>query len=175
MSVTSLPRGVLTTARTSVFVVFAASGFAFSSWASRLPDIKRLLALTPGELGLLLLAVAAGSMVGLPVSGRVIKAVGTKRTVLFGATCGVLGVMAGAVLVDAARQPAPVWFAMFLAGLGIGIWDVAMNHEAAEVERGLGRAIMPWFHAAFSGCAFFFASVARATARTLPFTPGSSS
>ena len=39
---------------------------------------------------------------------------------------------------------------LFLVGLGTGTWDVAMNVEGAEVERRLGRSIMPRFHAAFS-------------------------
>jgi fucose permease len=40
---------------------------------------------------------------------------------------------------------------LFVYGLGIGVWDVAMNVEGAEVERGLRRTIMPRFHAGFSG------------------------
>jgi fucose permease len=39
---------------------------------------------------------------------------------------------------------------MFALGIGTGLWDVAMNVEGAEVERGLGRSIMPRFHAAWS-------------------------
>jgi fucose permease len=39
---------------------------------------------------------------------------------------------------------------LFGYGVGTGIWDVAMNVEGAEVERRLGVAIMPRFHAAFS-------------------------
>ena len=39
---------------------------------------------------------------------------------------------------------------LFLAGLGIGTWDVAMNVEGADVERHLGRSLMPRLHAGFS-------------------------
>jgi fucose permease len=39
---------------------------------------------------------------------------------------------------------------LFLVGLGSGAWDVGMNVEGAQVERRLGRAIMPHFHGAFS-------------------------
>ena len=35
-------------------------------------------------------------------------------------------------------------------GLGMGVWDVAMNVEGAAVERRLGRSLMPRLHAAFS-------------------------
>lgn len=151
MSVLALERSVVTRARTGVFIVFAASGFAFSSWASRLPDIKRSLDLSPGELGTLLLATALGSVVGLPLAGRVIRALGTTRAVLFGVACVVLGYGVAGLGLDVLRSYPVIWAATLVAGLGMGIWDVAMNHEGAEVERGLGRSIMPWFHAAFSG------------------------
>lgn len=62
-----------------------------------------------------------------------------------------LGLTAAAIGVDVFHSVPMIWISMFLGGLGIGVWDVAMNHEGAEVERGLGRTIMPWFHAAFSG------------------------
>ncbi len=39
---------------------------------------------------------------------------------------------------------------LFVYGVGTGVWDVAMNVEGAEVERRLGRTIMPRFHAGFS-------------------------
>jgi fucose permease len=39
---------------------------------------------------------------------------------------------------------------LFLFGLGNGAWDVAMNVQGAAVERALGRAILPRFHAGWS-------------------------
>lgn len=162
MSVESLDRAVVGRARTGVFLVFAASGFAFSSLASRLPDIKRILDLTPGELGTLLLATACGSVLGLPSAGRVIRAIGTRRTVIAGIICAAIGFTAAAITVDTLRSFPIMWASMFIAGLGIGTWDVAMNHEGAEVERGLGRAIMPWFHAAFSGATVLSALIGSA-------------
>ena len=162
MSVLSLERSVITRARTGVFLVFGASGVAFSSWASRLPDIKRVLDLTPGELGTLLLAMAAGSVIGLPLSGRIIRTIGTRRTVLVGALASTLGIALAAVAVDVLHSYWVAWPALFLCGVGMGTWDVAMNHEGAEVERGLGRAIMPWFHASFSAATVVSALVGSA-------------
>ena len=45
---------------------------------------------------------------------------------------------------------APVVVGLFALGVGNGTWDVAMNVEGSAVERELGRAIMPRFHAGFS-------------------------
>jgi predicted MFS family arabinose efflux permease len=39
---------------------------------------------------------------------------------------------------------------LVLAGMGNSTWDVAMNVEGADVERRLGRTVMPRFHAGFS-------------------------
>ena len=39
---------------------------------------------------------------------------------------------------------------LFVFGFGNGAWDVAMNVQGAAVERELGRAIMPRFHAGWS-------------------------
>lgn len=59
-------------------------------------------------------------------------------------------VLAG-VAVDVFGSRPLLTLALALAGLGIGSWDVAMNIEGAAVEQALGQAIMPRFHAAFSG------------------------
>ena len=41
---------------------------------------------------------------------------------------------------------AGLWF----FGFGNGAWDVAMNVQGTAVERELGRAILPKFHAGWS-------------------------
>jgi len=135
-------------ARIAVSVVFIAAGFAFASWASRIPQVRDELALSPRELGLVLLAVAVGSVISLPLAGLVVARLGTARTVALmaglaaaGLAVAALGVQAGVPLLAAG---------LLLLGLGNGTWDVAMNVEGADVERRLGRAIMPRFHAGFS-------------------------
>jgi fucose permease len=39
---------------------------------------------------------------------------------------------------------------LFFFGFGVGVWDVAQNLEGTVIEQAQGKAIMPWFHAAFS-------------------------
>ena len=136
-------------ARTAVALVFALNGLVFASWVSRLPAVREALGLSTGQLGLLLLCLSAGSLLGLPTSGPLVARVGPARTVLG----GVLAVGAGLLLTAAGVGTAEVRLAgagLALTGLGIGVWDVAMNVEGADVERRLGRTLMPRFHAAFS-------------------------
>lgn len=151
MSAVSPPSAaVVRTARTAVFTAFALNGAAFAAFASRVPDIKHDLGLSAGELGLTLLAASLGSVLGLPLSGWIVHHLGAARTLLGAAVVqcvGLLGVGLGVGVVD---NRAVVMAGLFLVGIGTGIFDVAMNLEGASVERLLGRAIMPHFHAAFS-------------------------
>ncbi len=139
----------LTAARNAVGLTFFLNGLVFSSWVSRIPEVRSSFDLSNGRLGLVLLAIAVGSVVALPTSGAAINALGTVRIVRLGAVAATAGMLAAAFGLGHVL-PVTV-LGLFVYGLGIGVWDVAMNVEAAEVERGLGRTIMPRFHAGFSG------------------------
>jgi fucose permease len=137
------------TARNAVALVFALNGFCFATLASRVPDLREALGLSNGALGALLLSIAVGSMLGMPVSGHLIERWGAGAVVRFGALMdlaglAVTGFSAGGDLVVGAA------LGLFAYGLGTGTWDVAMNVDGAAVERKLGRSIMPRFHAGWS-------------------------
>ncbi|MFJ3403474.1 MFS transporter [Promicromonospora sp. NPDC090134] len=133
----------------AVFVVFAASGFAFASWASRLPAVRDGLSFSEREMGLLLLTISVGSIAAIPLSGLVSERLGTARTVLGFAGLTAVGLSVAGYGV-ALGEPLVVRGGMILFGVGSGVWDAAMNLEGAAVEQRLGRAIMPIFHAGFS-------------------------
>ena len=141
-------RGEVPAAVRATYAAFIATGIAFASWASRIPQVKDRLGLDPSGLGLVLLAIAAGSVLALPLSGPVVTRFGSRRTVT------AMSVLAGVGLVVVALGYrvgiAPVVVGLFAFGVGTGSWDVAMNVQGALVERRLGRAIMPRFHAGFS-------------------------
>ena len=65
----------------ATYVAFIGAGFAFASWAARIPQIRDRLHLQPSELGLVLLSIAAGSVIALPLSGPVLTRLGSRRTV----------------------------------------------------------------------------------------------
>ncbi|MFC7596447.1 MFS transporter [Terrabacter sp. GCM10028922] len=145
------PAAVVSTARTAVFTAFAINGAAFAAFASRVPDLKHELALTAGELGVTLLAASVGSVLGLPISGWIVHHLGAARTLLGAALVQSVGLVAVGVGVTGLHNRPVVMAGLFLVGMGVGVFDVGMNLEGASVERFLGRAIMPRFHAAFSG------------------------
>jgi predicted MFS family arabinose efflux permease len=61
-----------------------------------------------------------------------------------------LGVTLGGAAIGYRFGVLPVVIALFGYGFANGAWDVAMNVQGALVERRVGRAIMPRFHAGFS-------------------------
>ena len=138
----------LTRATRAVYAVFILSGFAFASWASRIPQVRDSLELSPRQLGLVLLAMAIGSVISMPLAGLVVSRLGAARTIT------VMALIAAAGLVTAGIGQSvsvlPVVIGLFLFGVGNGTWDVAMNVEGSAVEQRLGKAIMPRFHAGFS-------------------------
>lgn len=148
--VTLTPRRVAS-ARNGDLVVFAINGFALASWMSRIPDIKEILHLTPGTLSVLLLAVSAGSLVGLPLAGRLAHRYGALSIVRLGLALAMSGELLAAIAVQFSGSPWWVIPGLLFVGLGNGIWDVSQNLEGTRIETALGKAIMPWFHAAFSG------------------------
>lgn len=138
----------LTAARNAVGLSFFLNGLVFSSWVSRIPEVRSSFGLSNGQLGLVLLSIALGSVLALPTSGAAINALGTVRIVRLGAAAATAGMLAAGLGLGHVLGVTVV--GLFVYGLGIGVWDVAMNVEGAEVARGLRRTIMPRFHAGFS-------------------------
>lgn len=132
----------------ATYVAFAGSGFAFASWASRIPQVRDRLDLSPAQLGLVLLSIATGSAVSLPLSGPIVTRLGSRRVVTL--TALLLAVAMTVVSLGYLVGVAPVVVGLFLFGFSAGAWDVAMNVQGAVVERLLGRSIMSRFHAGFS-------------------------
>ncbi len=132
----------------AVYATFIANGFIFASWAARIPQVRDGLRVSPGELGLILLSVAAGSTIATPLSGLVITWLGDSRTVAVMSLTAAAGM--ATVAVGYRYGIPPVAVGLFVFGFSSGTWDVAMNVQGAAVEQMLGRAIMSRFHAGWS-------------------------
>ena len=132
----------------ATYIAFIGSGVVMASWASRIPQVRDGLGLAPSRLGLVLLAIAAGSIVALLMSGHLVTRFGSRRVVI--AMAGVMGFAFVIVAIGYRIGVLPVVVGLIFFGFAIGAWDVAMNVQGTVVERHLGRAIMPRFHAGFS-------------------------
>ena len=138
----------LPAATRATYVAFIGCGFAFASWASRIPQVRDRLHLTSAELGLVLLTIAAGSITALLLAGVIVSRFHSRRTVT--AMAALQSAALAAVALGYLAGVAPVVIALIVFGFAAAAWDVAMNVQGAAVERRLGRAIMPRFHAGYS-------------------------
>ncbi|WP_062436467.1 MFS transporter [Herbidospora daliensis] len=129
-------------------IVFAACGLLLASWVTRIPQLRDHLQLDPAMLGWVLLGAAAGALLSRPLSGAIVNRLGQRRAV---AVTGVLAA-AGLVVIGLGDVTglAVLVAGLLVVGFGTAVWDVAMNVQGAEVERALGRSVMPRFHAAFA-------------------------
>jgi predicted MFS family arabinose efflux permease len=136
-------------ARTAVATAFVVNGLMFASFISRTPALRDTLGLSSAQLGLLLLCVSIGAVAGLPLAGPIVQRLGASRAVFAGSVSVGLGLVGMGIGLLGASVPlvAP---SMVFVGLGMGVWDVAMNVQGADVERHLDRPLMPRLHAGFS-------------------------
>lgn len=126
--------------------MFLANGFLMGSWAPQIPLLLPRHQITETTLGLLIFLLGVGAVGAMAMSGGLIARYGTKpvlRAFSFTACVTVAGVVLAPNL----------WMlavAMVIMGALIGCMDVAMNANAVEVERRLGRAIMSSSHGFWS-------------------------
>nr|WP_189043779.1 MFS transporter [Micromonospora sonchi] len=144
------PSRAVLAARNGVAVVFALNGLAVATWFSRVPAIRDELGLSPGRLGLVLLAMSAGAILAMPTAGLVTQRLGAARAVALATGILALGLTVAGVSAGVFGALPGVALGLFAVGYGSGSCDVAMNIEGAAVERRLGWTVMPRFHAAWS-------------------------
>ncbi|MEP7174095.1 MAG: MFS transporter [Aestuariivirga sp.] len=130
----------------ATFTLFLLHGIMVGSWVPHIPLAKERLDVGPGVFGLALLAIAAGAVTAMPLTGAMINRYGSSRVSL---VTGALFCLAFAGPVTA---PTLVPFAImgFVLGAMIGSMDVAMNAHGIAVEKALKLPIMSMLHGGFS-------------------------
>lgn len=132
--------------RWAVAAMFAANGFVMGAWAPQIPLLLPRHQITEAALGLLILVLGLGAVGAMPFAGRLIGRYGSVPVLRAFA----LSASVALPLVVFAPTLAILAPAMALLGALIGCMDVAMNANAVEVERRLGRAIMSSSHGFWS-------------------------
>ena len=118
----------------------------FGSWLPRIADVKANLGLSEGVLGLVLLALPAGTFLALSVAGRLIKRFTPARTLLFALSVWALVFLLPAV----AKSTLTLAIALGCCGLIAGVLEVASNVEADSIEQKIKKRIMSRCHGFWS-------------------------
>ncbi|QJU55502.1 MFS transporter [Herbiconiux sp. KACC 21604] len=146
----TLTRPQLTAWRNAIFVVFALSGISLASWVARLPTVRDNLGLDTAQVGILIFAMSAGSVIGLVAAPPIMLRLGARA----GMVASLCLVALGCVLIGLGASvffTAPVVaVGLALFGFGNGAVDVMMNVEGAAAERAIGKTLMPLMHAFYS-------------------------
>jgi MFS family permease len=129
-------------ARICVTAVFAAHALVFSSWVAHIPHVKSELRLSDGALGNALLGAPLGALVATALCIRLLPRWGSHILV----PVTVAGYAASGPLLGLARSEPELFLALTSVGFFLGGLDVAMNVQAAAVERVAARPIMSRFH-----------------------------
>lgn len=132
--------------RWAVAAMFLANGFVMGAWAPQIPLLLPRHGITESTLGLLILVLGIGAVGAMLFAGRLIARFGSRRVLIAFA----LSVVPALPIVVFSPSIPVLAVAMAALGAFIGCMDVAMNANAVEVERRLGRAIMSSSHGFWS-------------------------
>lgn len=136
--------------RLALSVFFFIQGIVFASWASRIPDIKESLRLSDAGLGGLLLALPAGQMAGMALSGYLVSRFGSRLIMLIAAFL----YPGSLILLGAANSVVLLAGALVLFGLCANLINIAANTQAVGVEALYRRSILAGFHGLWSLAGF---------------------
>ena len=140
------PEPEIVRARVAVGAVFFVNGLVLASWLPHIPAVKAAHAISDGQLGLVLLCMALGAMLALPVAGFLVGRLGSR--LMTSATA--LALCAALPLPLLAPRVEALGLVLVLFGAANATLDVSMNAQAVAVEASWGQAIMSSFHGLFS-------------------------
>ena len=142
---TANPRSI-DAARWAISTVFLLNGAGIGLWAAHVPTVQARMGIDTGMLSMVLLTVAGGALLAMPLMGGLTGRWGTRRMVLLSG----FAFAAMTPLIMGAPSLPLLFFAAFLFGVSNGALDVAMNANASEVETARGLPTMSSFHGFFS-------------------------
>ena len=136
--------------RLAVALVYFCMGLCFSSWASRIPDIKSALHLNDAMLGSILFALPVGQFLMMPFSGKLVTRFGSRKVLLFALPVYTI-CLNNIGLVKEGWQLA---IALFLFGIAGNLCNISINTQGVAAERLYERPIMASFHGGWSLAGF---------------------
>ena len=129
---------------------FFLTGICFSSWASRIPDIKMQLGLSDGAFGGLLFFLPIGSFLGIPISGSLTAKHGSKKIVTIAAIIYPIALIS----LGATSKITQLAICLFLFGMAGNLFNVSVNTQAANLSKHFDKSITSTFHGFWSLAGF---------------------
>lgn len=133
--------------RYAVLSFFLAQGLCFSSWASRIPDIKDFFDVNYAFYwGLVLFLIPVGKFVAIPLAGYLVSRLGSRIMV----QVSILGYVLSLFSISTAHSIYILGVCLFCFGVFWNLCDISLNTQGIGIERLYGRTIMASFHGGWS-------------------------
>lgn len=133
--------------RYAVLTFFLAQGLCFSSWASRIPDIKDFFEVNYAFYwGLVLFLIPVGKFIAIPLAGYLVSKLGSRIMV----QVSILGYGLSLFCIGMASHIAMLGVCLFCFGVFWNLCDISLNTQAIGIERLYGKTIMATFHGGWS-------------------------
>jgi len=136
--------------RIAVALLYFSLGLMFSSWASRIPDIKTKLHLNDALFGTILFALPAAQFLMMTFSGKLVTRFGSRKIVLFALPLYSICLSN----IGLVREGWQLAIALFLFGLAGNLCNISINTQGVGAERLYQRPIMASFHGGWSLAGF---------------------
>lgn len=120
-----------------------------SSWVTRTPAIRDTLGVSIAEMGSILFGLSVGSMTGILIAGWLVDRFGTK-TIMAAGLWFIVAAMAIVAMGVSLSVPFLVALGLASFGFGMGISEIAVNIDGAEVERLTKAPLLHALHGFFS-------------------------
>lgn len=148
-------KSYLNRVRIATSLFFFGMGFCFSTWASRIPDIKSTLNMSEALLGSLLFILPIGQLAAMPFSGKVVTQYGSR-------IISILGLLVYTFCLILLGLATTIWqlaIGLFLFGFFSNFCNIAINTQGVYTQQLFDKPIIGSFHGTWSLAGFFGALV----------------
>lgn len=132
--------------RIAILCLYFCSGLCFSSWASRIPDIKGYLQLDDAAWGTILLMMPIGQICGMTISGLLISKTGSRKIY----PIALVGYVVALLFVGLSSSEYSLIISLIVFGFFGNFCNISINTQSVTVEAMYNKPIMASFHGGWS-------------------------
>lgn len=143
-------KSYLNRVRLATSLFFFGMGFCFSTWASRIPDIKSTLNMSEALLGSMLFVLPIGQLAAMPFSGNVVTHYGSR-------IISILGLLVYTFCLILLGLATTIWqlaIGLFLFGFFSNFCNIAINTQGVYTQQLYDKPIIGSFHGTWSLAGF---------------------
>lgn len=129
-----------------IMLVFFVQALTFGSWLPRIPEVQHILGVDHAGLALGLIGMPIGTLLSLPMSGRLATRIGARKLII----AGFVLFLAAVTLPGWSTSLPMLFFALMLTGGVMSMLELGLNIKADEIEKHGDKLIMSTCHGFWS-------------------------